>query len=140
MRKIFSILSKIIGAFVLLGCLLVAWVIIDTHRYKAFHSSEHVPDLAHYLEHYGNPEKIHMVRVNQVLYYGLIPPKGDFMVVIHRPPVFLYDLNGKLWDYSWNPDDAPFEKGNFPIDMVKWEGEVEDPMQVIRETASNLRR
>jgi hypothetical protein len=133
MRKFFSVLIKFTGALVLIACLLGAWTIYDTHRYKAFHSAEHVPDLTHYVEHYGNPDKIHRVRVNQRPYYALIPPKGDFMVAIHRPPVFLYDHNGKLWDSAWNPDDAPFAKGNFPIDMVEWDGKVADPKQIIQE-------
>ena len=112
MKKIFSLLLKIVGAFLLLMFISAALLLFyDTHRYKVFHRSEHVPDLAHYVEHYGDPEEMFLVRVNQSQYYELIPPIGNYSVLVSGPPVFLYDKNGNLWDYTWNSGDVPFIKG-----------------------------
>jgi len=114
-----------------ISCLLqVAWLIIDTYRYRAFHDAGHVPDLSHYVQHYGVPEHIYLKRVNQENYYGLVPPSGDYSAWVSGPPVFLYDRTGKLWDYTPDSGDLPFVKSGMP--MSRWDGEVENPMQLIR--------
>jgi hypothetical protein len=112
-------------------------LIYDTSRYKDFHSAENVPDLTHYVKYYGYPSAIYKARVNNVPYYGLRPDRGRFFIMIATGPIFLYKKSGELWDYNLNPDDADFEIGGFSPGLVKWEGEVEHPEQVIKKLMSS---
>ncbi|MFC1524281.1 hypothetical protein ACFL6N_05775 [Thermodesulfobacteriota bacterium] len=134
MRKIISRLLKLVGAFLLLICILaVGRLFYDTHRYKEFHNPEHVPDLTRYVEHYGDPEdRMFLVRVNQIQYYELIPKKGKYAAWVSGPPVFLYDVNGNLWDYTLDSGDANFAKGGFSIGKIQREGEISNPVQLIQ--------
>ncbi len=132
MRKIFSALLKCLAALVLLAFLLAAWTVYDTQRYKAFHNPENVPDLAHFVEYYGSPEKMYLVHIGQKSYYELIAPKGDFKVLVSGPPTFLYDMHGNFRDYTWNVGDVNFVNGNFQSGLITRDKELANPLQVIR--------
>ena len=131
MPRAFIFLLKMFGIVVLASIMTgVGWIMYGTHRYYAFHAPEHVPDIAHYIEYYGLPETIYLKRLDGAVYYGLIAPRGNFATLVSGPPVFLYDQQGKLWDYNLNSGDEPFAKGGFSLG--RFDGQVENPKQTIR--------
>jgi len=131
MLKLLSFLFKAFGILLLAGMVIgVGLIMYGTRQYNAFHDPEHVPDIAHYVAHYGIPESIYLKRVNGVEYYGLVAPRGNFETLVSGPPVFLYDRQGKLWDYNLNSGDAPFTKSGFLSD--RFDGQVEDVNQTIQ--------
>ena len=140
MRKKISLLLKfggillliVVGAVVLMMGFSAAMLAYDTHRYQEFHNPEQVPDLAHFLEHYGDPERMYLVRVDQNQFYELVAPKGDFNVLASGPPIFLYGQNGKLWDYTPDSGDVNFVKSGFQVGSIRRDEEVENPNQLIR--------
>lgn len=133
MKKAFVLILKFTGGLFGLSVLIgVVWLVVDFHRYQAFHDPVHVPALSEYLAYYGEPKAMYRVDIGGTKFHGLKANIGNFTVTVSGPPIFLYGENGQWWDYTLNSGAEDFVRGEFGVGEIKWMAQVEEPVLLIQ--------